>query len=1359
MHRLAHLPPHLPTPSPPPTRHSPASAATGGAMGSDGGGAEAAEVEGLVSEAMKRCQARGEAPAAWSAEVARCVVSRGLELPSAELGQAVVARLSSGFGEPSLWKFLDHAMASRLISSLHALCLLTPRVLSCRQAQPEAYRLYLDLLARYTFSPEDFPSKASRDKIVRAIDADLQFSRIYGINVRELGHTLVIFFFNAIVSLIDSTMDDWGLQIASMGGLCGSFESMEHHQRNVGIRGSEDNKRSGHREYIRNMNSLIAMEVLENLTRSRKALALLRLIHMNMPDKFNGLLQRLQFLETYKLPSPNLISAKEVLARLSSNIHKVLAFESDLKRSFIGMFLNIRSIKSVPYSDSGSALSACWAPFDIYVETAMDGRLLPVTSASAILTELIFSLQALNRASWQDTFLALWLSALRLVQRERDPPEGPVPHLEARLCILLCIVPLAITGVLMNDVDLSSTSSCDLSASILSDPGHGHKIDEKVHGLMRNGLISSLQLLGQFSGLLHPPELVQDAANSAAAKAANASSKQMRGNDSIGVGDHDVLVKCGNMRHLIVEACIARRLVDTSAYFWPGYVLTSVLSIPDSSMKEMSPWSVFMEGGALTASLVSSLVATPATSLAETEKLYNVALNGSNEEKSAAATIMCGASLSRGWNIQEHVVKFVVKLLSPPVPSGHNGPHSHFVDYMPMLSALLFGASSIDTVHILSLHGVVPEVAAALMPLCELYGSLNPLSSSGSRTSEEPSVYMVFSAAFLFLLRLWKFYKPPVEIGAIGADLTLEFLMLLHNSRKSLASHDSSPQNEVNSSMNQTFSMSDEPEYIDNYPRLRAWYCQNKICIASPLSGLCSGSPVHQVANKILSMIYSKMTRSTSSSGNSSTTPPNSGLGGSPTSAGEEPHQRPVLCAWEVLEAIPFVLEAILSACTYGRLSSRDLTTGLRDLIDFLPASLATIISYFSAEVTRGIWGPVPMNGIDWPSPTQAIQSVESEIKEILAAAGVNTPSYPPGVEPMLPLPMAALVSLTITFKLDKSLEYILAVAGPAMEDCASYCPWPSMPIIGSLWAQKVRRWHNFIVVSCSRSVFRQNKEALAQLIRSCFTSFLGPLDDLNRLLTNQPCLNGLLGNKISALGVPPSIAPGFLFLRSSRFIQDKEYLSDTIIKLVVEYGSKLATRCPETSSARLKSGQASLSLASARIKEVGLLGASLLCSAGGLYSAQELLRETIPTWLLTTREETHGEGGSVSRMFEGYALAYLVYLTGTFACGIRARAAPWAYSRRPQIIGMHMDFLAGVLGGNMSIGCGPVMWKAYVSCLVGLVVSFAPAWVREVKHETLARLARGLWGWHECELALSLLERGGFATMGPLAEFFSVMD
>lgn len=57
---------------------------------------------------------------------------------------------------------------------------------------------------------------------------------------------------------------------------------------------------------------------------------------------------------------------------------------------------------------------------------------------------------------------------------------------------------------------------------------------------------------------------------------------------------------------------------------------------------------------------------------------------------------------------QEHVVRFVVKLLSPPVPPSYTGPGSHLVvDYTSMLCALLLGASSVDTVHILSLHGAV----------------------------------------------------------------------------------------------------------------------------------------------------------------------------------------------------------------------------------------------------------------------------------------------------------------------------------------------------------------------------------------------------------------------------------------------------------------------------------------------------------------------------------------------------------------------------------------------------------------------------------------------------------------------------
>ncbi|GMN40677.1 hypothetical protein TIFTF001_009901 [Ficus carica] len=670
---------------------------------------------------------------------------------------------------------------------------------------------------------------------------------------------------------------------------------------------------------------------------------------------------------------------------------------------------------------------------------------------------------------------------------------------------------------------------------------------------------------------------------------------------------------------------------------------------------------------------------------------------------------------------------------------------------MPMLSAILYGASSVDTVHILTLHGVVPEVAAYLLPLCEVFGSLEPTLSTKSNKADDPSVYMVFSLAFLFLLRLWKFYRPPLEqcvteqARAVGGELSLEYLLSLHNNRTVFF------QNETNSNPDHIENVSDNATYVHSYPKLRSWHWQNRSCIVSTISVLSSESPIHQLANKILNMIYLKMTKSGSTLGNSSTT----SSSGSSTSAGEDAFQRPIqVPAWEVLEAIPFVLEAILTACAHGRLSSRDLTTGLRDLVEFLPASLAAIISYFSAEITRGVWKSVLMNGIDWPSPAAILPLVQSEIKEILAATGVSIPNYPSDVSQiMLPLPMAALVSLTITFKLEKNLEYIHAVAGPALESCASNGPWPGIPAVGSLWAQKVRRWHYFIVFSCSRSVFRQNKECVAQLLRSCFTAFLGSVPVLTPSLSCQSGVNGLLGSTITDRNVHPIVAPGFLYLRSCQLIQDVLYVNDVIVRLVTEFARSSALTCESTDNPRLKSSQASLCLATVRASEVGTLGASLICVSGGFRLVQELYRETIPTWLLSGKETKHREVSAVSRVVEGYALAYLLILSGSFMWSLDDKLPNWVLTKRVCIVGNHMDFLAGVLVGKIALACHPTTWKAYVSCLVGLMVNFAPAWIQEVKLKTLRTLASGLRGWHECELALALLERGGVAAIGSAAE------
>lgn len=66
------------------------------------------------------------------------------------------------------------------------------------------------------------------------------------------------------------------------------------------------------------------------------------------------------------------------------------------------------------------------------------------------------------------------------------------------------------------------------------------------------------------------------------------------------------------MLHLIVEACIARNLIDTSAYFWPGYVVPSAQLPKEPHLTRDTPWPAFMGGAPLTASLEKALTITAA---------------------------------------------------------------------------------------------------------------------------------------------------------------------------------------------------------------------------------------------------------------------------------------------------------------------------------------------------------------------------------------------------------------------------------------------------------------------------------------------------------------------------------------------------------------------------------------------------------------------------------------------------------------------------------------------------------------------------------------------------------------------------
>ncbi|KAJ4779043.1 Mediator of RNA polymerase II transcription subunit 33A [Rhynchospora pubera] len=1306
------------------------------------------ELERRVMAVVTASEARGDPPFACAVEVSRCCVSdenEDLGFPNADLASVLVSNLCFAHNTPFMWKLLEQAMANRLVYPLQVLALLTSRVVPNRTAQPEAYRLSLELIRRYSLSFSLVETGPRKKMIVKSIDGAMLLSHTYQVEEIDFGTCIVLFVFSTITTLIDCVFEDYGLPFASHSRVV-----------NEGPKYSDLDTRGKHGNHLRESNAFMALETLENISSLKKIQHLLHLVYLNMPATFNKLLQRLRFIETPKLSTNSLAAVNHLLEKLFSNVQKSINLTYlPNKHNILGYLLNTGSMNSPPSLLIGAGRSGCWITVDIFMENSMERKTCCPGAVFEKLTELITTLQIINQASWQETFQALWLSALRLVQRVgagREPMIGPLPHLDSRMCMLLAIVPLSIVPLLKE----SSNTSNAGGNGILS---------------RKQSLVACLQSLKQFPSLLSPPLTVVDVANDAAKKAASFVRDYKAGSGNLGMmpSNYSSMKAVGNLLHLVVEACIARDLIDTTAYFWPGYVLPAVVTKdPDLILIQEAPWLSFMQGAPLTGPLQSALMATPSPSIIELEKLNILALNGTEEERTAASKILCGASLTRGWNIQEHVVRIVVKLLSPPQTSDNpiSGDTSGYLCHMHMLSAVLSCLAHVDVIHILTLYGVVSQVAAALMPLCEAFGSMPPPPTYQSSNEDEVTVYSIFSFAFLFLVRLYKFYGPVQEQlvssrgGPVRPETTLDRLLLMRNNH--VCTNDGLGVNDT-----KTFhKLPSHSVYIDSFPKLRNWYFQNQACVASVISGLCKPKPSHQVANLILNMICRKMNKgevvvSDSSSmstgaGTSTSTMTSSSMSESSGSVSEESCQRPpLLPAWEMLEAVPFVLEALLSAYAYGRLSSRDLTTGLRLLVDFFPASVVTITTYFSAEITRGIWKSVQMNGTEWPSPAEGLYTFESEIKEVLSHVGVYIQnSYPRGMAPTLPLPLAALGSLTITFKLDKKSDYTRDVVGEALENCATGCSWPSMLIIGALWTQKARRWYDFIIFVATRAPFMHMKEPIEQLMRSCFKAFLGPISGDGSSLTSVRGIIGLMGQSVTNNS---DLSPGLLFVRTCHTFQDPHFCSEIIFKLVIEWSGKLTDEQACGGLTLLKFGGVSLAAAICIVRQVAIIGASLLCVAGRALLVQVLFEETVPTSLLSQHEKGSGQVLSSSNILQGYAISYLMFFSTAFVWGTGAKTAAKLGSpqRRARMICNHLDFIARVMEGRIVLGCDPFMWKAHVLCFVGLLVRFAPAWVTSVKLDTLQKISSGLRIWDEFDLAISLLELGGMGAIEAVVESF----
>ncbi|PON80187.1 Mediator of RNA polymerase II transcription subunit [Parasponia andersonii] len=1307
-----------------------------------------------VMELTKVAQQKGSDPLLWAIQLSSNLSSAGVSLPSVEVANSLVSYICWENNVPIMWKFLEKALVLKIVPPMLVLALLSTRVIPSRGSQPVAYRLYMELVKRHVFNLKSQINGPNCEMVMKSIDDVLRLSTKFGLLASEPGIVAVEFIFSMAWQLLDASLDDEGLLNRTLEQ--NSIWATIPQEMEIDGHCSYEEKWTEHNEILKNANTVMAIEIIGELLRNKVTSRILFLARRHLPTHWTSFIRRFRVLgeNSSALRNSKTVSPEALLQLLADTC---IVLSRECKTSSLHKFHAVMAFGSLASSAGlchGASRSALWLPLDLVLEDAMDGYQVDATSAVERITGLIKTLQAINGTTWHDTFLGLWIAALRLIQRERDPIEGPVPHLDSRLSILLCITTLVVAdlieeeeGAPLEETECGSTNQW--------------KEKKEASGKRRNDLVSSLQMLGDYQGLLAPPQSVVPVANQAVAKAMFIPS-------GVGVGNayfeclsvKDMPINCsGNMRHLIVEACIARNLLDTSAYFWPGYINGCVNQMPQGVPTQVPGWSSFMKGATLSPLMINSLVSSPASSLAELEKIFEIAINGSNDERISAATILCGASLIRGWNIQEHTAYFIIRLLSPPVPADYAGVDSHLIGYAPMLNVLIVGIASVDCVQIFSLLGLVPQLACSLMPICEVFGSCVPNISWTLTSGEEISAHAVFSNAFILLLKLWRFNHPPLEHGVgdvptVGSQLTPEYLLAVRNSYLKSSGNAFKDQNKRRLSAVAS-SSSPQAVFVDSFPKLKAWYRQHQACIASTLSGLVHGTPVHQIVDGLLNMMFRKIGR-----GSQSLTSATSGSSSSSGPGIEDSSVRPKLPAWDILEAVPFVVDAALTACAHGTLSPRELATGLKGLADFLPASLAGIVSYFSAEVTRGIWKPAFMNGTDWPSPAANLSNVEEQIKKILAATGVDVPSLAAGGSSpaTLPLPLAAFVSLTITYKIDKASERFLNLAGPALESLAAGCPWPCMPIVASLWTQKAKRWTDFLVFSASRTVFLHNSDAVVQLLKSCFTAALG----LNAIpISSNGGVGTLLGHGFGShfCGGMSPVAPGILYLRVFRSMRDIVFTTEEIVAILMHSVREIAcSGLPREKLEKLKTakkngvsyGQVSLAAAMTRVKLAASLGASLVWLTGGLFLVQSLIKETLPSWFISKHRSEHEEGSSegMVAMLGGYALAYFVVLCGAFAWGVDSSSA--ASKRRPKVLGTHMEFLASALDGKISLGCDGATWRAYVLSFLSLMVGCTPNWVLEMDVDVLKRLSNGLKQWNEVELALALL---GVGTMGAAAE------
>lgn len=119
-------------------------------------------------------------------------------------------------------------------------------------------------------------------RITKSVDDALQLSDTYGVQQMDFGHATVLFIMSVITSLIDCTIEDYGLQLVCMDKHGNAYSGGGHQLMDIDDTTNSNGKRNEHREHLRRTNALMAVEVAEKISSNKRTKAFFRLFYINM---------------------------------------------------------------------------------------------------------------------------------------------------------------------------------------------------------------------------------------------------------------------------------------------------------------------------------------------------------------------------------------------------------------------------------------------------------------------------------------------------------------------------------------------------------------------------------------------------------------------------------------------------------------------------------------------------------------------------------------------------------------------------------------------------------------------------------------------------------------------------------------------------------------------------------------------------------------------------------------------------------------------------------------------------------------------------------------------------------------------